>query len=162
GRFVHSLVQRKRKSGDTLDLELHEAAIELEGGLSGTYMIYRDISEQVKATREARDHAETLNRLVTELQLRTTQMTLLTEMGDLLQGCGTMQEAFGVVTQSLRKLFSASTAGAVFILKSSRDSAESKVAWGRQPVSEPFFAPDECWALRRGQPHWNEIPGDTV
>jgi len=73
-----------------------------------------------------------------------------------------MQEAFGVVTQSLRKLFSASTAGAVFILKSSRDSAESKVAWGRQPVSEPFFAPDECWALRRGQPHWNEIPGDTV
>jgi len=89
-------------------------------------------------------------------------MTLLNEMGDLLQCCGTMQEAFEVVTQSLRKLFSASTAGAVFLFRSSRDSAESKVDWGRLPVSEPVFAPGQCWSLRRGQPHWSEIPGHTV
>lgn len=162
GQFVRSLVQGKRKDGAVLDLELHVVSINLEGGLSGTYLICKDISEQLKAARDAQDHAESLNGLITELQLRTTQMTLLNEMSDLLQCCGTMPEAFGVITQSLRKLFSASTAGAVFIFEGSRESAEAKVVWGRQPVTESALAPGECWALRRGGPHWSENPGDTI
>ena len=162
GQFIRSLVQGKRKDGAVLDLELHVVSISLEGGLSGTYLICKDISEQLKAARDAQDHAESLNGLITELQLRTTQMTLLNEMSDLLQCCGTMPEAFGVITQSLRKLFSASTAGAVFLFEGSRESAEAKVIWGREPVTESILAPGECWALRRGGPHWSENPGDPI
>lgn len=162
GQFVRSLVQARRKDGAVLDLELHVVSIGLESGLSGTYLICKDISEQLKAARDAQDHAESLNGLITELQLRATQMTLLSEMSDLLQCCGTMPEAFGVITQSLRKLFSASTAGAVFLFEDSRESAEAKVVWGRQPVTESALAPGECWALRRGGSHWSENPGDTV
>jgi len=162
GQFVRSMVRRKRKDGEILDLEVHTTPIDLEGGLSGTYVIHSNVSEQVKAAEGARQHAESLNRLVTELQLRTTQMTLLNELSGLLQCCGAMQEAFGTVTPSLRKLFSASTSGLLFIFRPTRDAADAKVTWGQKPVSEGTFAPAECWSLRRGQPHWSEIPGETI
>ena len=64
---------------------MHAISIALDGQMEGSYAIYKDISEQVKTAAQARDHSESLNRLVNELQLRTTQMTLLNEMGDLLQ-----------------------------------------------------------------------------
>jgi diguanylate cyclase (GGDEF)-like protein len=120
------------------------------------------VSEQAKAALEAQLHAESLDRLVTELQLRTTQMTVLNEMSDLLQCCANLKEAFAVVSQSARKLFSISTGGAVFVFRSSRNALEAKATWGQTCVSEPLFSPGECWALRRGLAHWSEKPGDAV
>jgi hypothetical protein len=64
----------------------------VDGRVRGSYMIYKDISEQIRASQAERQHAEVLNQLVTELQLRTKQMTLLSEMGDLLECGGTTQE----------------------------------------------------------------------
>jgi diguanylate cyclase (GGDEF)-like protein/PAS domain S-box-containing protein len=162
GQPLHEIVRRIRKDGKILDLEIHAVPIILDGRMHGTYEICRDISEQVKATMAAKEHAESLNSLVTELQLRTTQMTLLNEMGDLLQCCESRQEAFGVVGTSARRVFSASTAGALFVFKSSHNSAEAAASWGDRYVSEQVFPSEACWALRRGQPHWSEHPGDGV
>ena len=159
---VHKAVQRVRKDGKTIYVDLHEVAINLDSRDPGAYAIFRDISEEVKSAVEAEEHAQALNNLVTELQLRTMQMSLLTEMGDLLQCCASMQEAFAVVAQSARKLFAASTGGMVFVFDPSRETLGATASWGQGYVSEPVLSPDECWALRRGQPHWSEQPGDSV
>src|SRR5216683_1851460 len=99
GDLLHETVHRRRKDGKTLDLELHAVSISLDGQDHGAYAIYKDVSEQMKAAAQARDHSESLNRLVAELQLHTKQMTLLNEMGDLLQCSATSEEAHAVVGQ---------------------------------------------------------------
>ena len=162
GNSVHQTVSRRRKDGKTLDLDLHAVTISLDGQTDGAYAIYKDISEQVKAAALARGHSESLNRLVNELQLRTAQMTLLNEMGDLLQCSATSGEAHAVVGQIARRLFLASTGGALFVFKSSRNLLEAVASWGASDVSDQAFAPDACWGLRRGQPCWSEHPGGVV
>jgi diguanylate cyclase (GGDEF)-like protein/PAS domain S-box-containing protein len=162
GPPVHQTISKKRKDGKTLDLEMHAISIALDGQMEGSYAIYNDISEQVKTAAQARDHSESLNRLVNELQLRTMQMTLLNEMGDLLQCSSNSTEAHAIVAQTARKLLVASTAGALYVFKSSRNLLEVVAPWGESSVSRQPFAPDSCWALRRGQPHWSEPPGGSA
>jgi hypothetical protein len=58
--------------------------------------------------------------LVNELQLRSTEMKLLNEMGDLLQCCANAEEAYLVVATSVRKLLPTATAGVLYIFKPSR------------------------------------------
>jgi len=94
--------------------------------------------------------------LVKELQLRTNQMTLLNEMGSLLECCGTTKEACAVVGQSVQKLFPEALSGTLYLFKSSRNLVEMAVRWGSSSTSESLFSPDACWALRRGQSHWSE------
>jgi diguanylate cyclase (GGDEF)-like protein/PAS domain S-box-containing protein len=159
---VHQTVTRRRKDGKTLDLDLHAVTISLDGQSDGAYAIYKDISEQVKAAALARDHAESLNRLVNELQVHTMQMKLLNEMGDLLQCSATSGEAHAVVGQMAKRLFLASTGGTLFVFKSSRNLLEAVASWGTSDVSDQTFAPDACWGLRRGQPSWGEYPGGVV
>ena len=67
------------------DLEVHAVPLAVDGRVRGSYTIYKDISEQIRASQAERKHAEVLSQLVTELQLRTEQMSLLSEMGDLLE-----------------------------------------------------------------------------
>jgi diguanylate cyclase (GGDEF)-like protein len=89
-------------------------------------------------------------------------MTLLNEMGDLLQCSATSAEAHAVVGQIAKRLFLVSTVGTLFIFKSSRNLLEAVTHWRNSGVSEQSFSPEACWALRRGQPFWSEYPGGVV
>ncbi len=162
GASLHETVNRSRKDGTILDLELHAVTISLDGQADRAYAIYKDISEQVSAAARTHEHSESLNRLVNELQLRTAQMTLLNEMGDLLQCSANSAEAHAVVGQIARKLFLTSTGGSLFVFKSSRNLLESVASWGKSEFSDQSFAPDACWGLRRGQPYWSEQPGGII
>src|SRR5262249_30618192 len=68
--------------------------------------------------------------------------------------CRSSEEAHDVLTRLLPQLFSG-TPGAVCLIDPSRSTVEASAAWGTPPmVRESFvFSPDDCWALRRGQPH---------
>jgi diguanylate cyclase (GGDEF)-like protein/PAS domain S-box-containing protein len=156
GRRVQQSARRARKDGKLIDVELNAVPLVEDGEVRGSFAIYKDISEQTKAQEQARQDAHALNQLVAELQLRTTQMALLNEMGDLLQCCAGAEEAYVVVAQSVRKLLPAATAGILYVFKSSRNAVEAAAVWGNSRASEPIFAPEMCWALRRGQPHWSE------
>jgi diguanylate cyclase (GGDEF)-like protein/PAS domain S-box-containing protein len=162
GNSLHETVHRRRKDGKMLHLDLHAVTISLDGQKDGAYAIYQDISDQVRAAAQVREHAESLNRLVNELQLRTKQMTLLNEMGDLLQCSATSAEAHAVIGQFTKRLFPVASGGALFIFKSSRNLLEAVSRWGKNEVSDHSFAPDTCWGLRRGQPFWSEHPGGVV
>jgi diguanylate cyclase (GGDEF)-like protein/PAS domain S-box-containing protein len=162
GRRVQQTARRVRKDGKLIDVELNAVPLVENGEVRGSFAIYKDISEQIEAQEQARHHADALNQLVAELQLRTTQMALLNEMGDLLQCCADAEEAYVVVAQSVRKLLPAASAGILYVFKSSRNAVEAAAIWGNSRASEPIFAPEMCWALRRGQPHWSHCPTTEI
>lgn len=87
-----------------------------------------------------------------ELEQRNYEISLLGQMGDLLQSCNTSEEAYIAIRQSIKQLFPHDS-GAVYIFNSSHSMVEAATVWGDAPPAETVVAPDECWALRRGRPH---------
>jgi diguanylate cyclase (GGDEF)-like protein/PAS domain S-box-containing protein len=114
--------------------------------------ISTDISDRKRAERELRHAHEQLTRSMAELQQRTQDITRLGEMGELLQSCQSQTEAYQVVARFLPQLFPL-TVGALYTINSSRNLVESVTAWGGAMTGEPVFAPEDCWALRRGRMH---------
>jgi diguanylate cyclase (GGDEF)-like protein/PAS domain S-box-containing protein len=156
GQPLHRVVRRNRKDGTLVDMELHAVPLVIDGRVQGAYAICKDISDQIKASTAARQHAEALNHLVKELEVQTDQMTVLNDMAALLECCATSKEACAVVGQSARKFFPEASSGTLYTFKASRNLVEAAVSWGDSSPAEPVFAPDACWALRRGQPHRSE------
>lgn len=80
-------------------------------------------------------------------------------MSDFLQACATAEEAYGVITRTGQRLFSG-TMGALFVYSASRNDLEVLASWGELPLNpnERVFAPEECWALRRGRVYRIEDP----
>ena len=105
-----------------------------------------------------------------DLAQHNREIGLLHDQAELLQGCHTVAEAYSVIGRSLGRLF-AGDSGALFIFSASRNLLEAMAVWGEAPPPEQVFAPDDCWALRRGQAHMGgagagepqcvHVPGQT-
>jgi diguanylate cyclase (GGDEF)-like protein/PAS domain S-box-containing protein len=162
GNALQKTVRQRRKDGQILDLAMHGVPLMVNGEVRGAYLIYEDVSEQIRAGEAQQRHAELLDRLVKELERGTKQMTSLSEMGALLGCCGTVKEACAVVANSVQRLFPTAPSGALYLFKSSRDLVEAAVRWGKRDVVAPTFPPEACWSLRRGQPHWSGHSGDGI
>src|SRR3984957_12795710 len=158
GKALHKTVRQQRKDGKILAVALRGVPLLVGGEVGGAYLIYEDISDQIKASEAQRQHAESLDLLVKELELRTKLTSLLNEMGSLLWSWGAVEEASAVVANSVQKLFPAALSGGLYLFRSSRDLMEAAVRWGQKDVLAPTFPPDSCWSLRRGQPHWSGHP----
>jgi diguanylate cyclase (GGDEF)-like protein len=162
GKALRKTVRQRRRDGKVLDLALHGVPLLESEQAGGAYLIYEDVSEQTRASEAQRQHAESLNQLVKELELRTIQTTSLNEMGSLLACAANVREACDVVANSAHKLFPDAPAGALYLFRSSRDLIEAAVRWGQADALAPTFPPDACWSLRRGQPHWSGHPGNDI
>lgn len=162
GNALRTNVRQRRKDGTILDLALHGVPLLLNSEVRGAYLIYQDISEQIRTSEAQRQHAESLNKLVKELELRTKQMSALNEMGALLECSGNVHDACSVVSDSVQKLFPEARSGSLYLFRSSRNLVEAAARWGASGSSESTFLPDACWALRRGQPHWSQHPGSGI
>jgi diguanylate cyclase (GGDEF)-like protein/PAS domain S-box-containing protein len=143
------------KEGQNVALEISTHIISRQGKAIGVQGIARDITER-KKTEEALQQAKLkLEAWVHELEQRTREMTLLSEMGDMLRACLTMEEAYTVIVRVAQQIFPVQ-AGALYVIASSRNLVESVAIWGDTSLVERVFAPDECWGLRRGRVHWVE------
>ncbi|MBA2274469.1 MAG: EAL domain-containing protein [Actinobacteria bacterium] len=92
-----------------------------------------------------------LLRRIEELEQRGEEFELLNEMGDFLQSCSKMDEAYAVITEMGGRLFPQDS-GALFVLNESKNLVERAAFWGDIPT-EDVFSPESCWALRRGKTH---------
>ncbi len=110
-------------------------------------IVNRDAVEE--ALRETREHLATST---AELDRRDRQIDLLGEAGDLLEACVSAEEIHSVVTKFGRELFPAES-GSLYVLDDSHHVAASVASWGSASGSAEVFAPDDCWALRRGRLH---------
>lgn len=87
--------------------------------------------------------------LVKELTERSRNSTLLAQMGELLQSCTSMDEAFSIVLGFAPKMFPL-LRGAVILLNASRTLLEVVGNWADCQLSSSVFEPNSCWALRTG------------
>ena len=161
GHTVHKAVRRMRKDGQLVDVEIHIMPTFRDSEVQGGYIIYKDISDQIKAAAAAREHAEAMNHWAGELELRAMQMTLLNEMGGSLQSCESSQEAYAIVGPTAKNLFGGTRSGRLYILDSPQNSLEMKAVWGAGVPEKRAFSRNECLSLRSGQPYWSECPSQS-
>lgn len=152
-RLVHELETRcLRKSGEEFWTRLTIRVVR-DGNREPLYSLamFEDIEDRRQAQDALREANEKLTRSLDEMKQRSVRMALLTEMTDLLQSCRSLDEAYAILEGRLPELFSAD-AGAVYLQSASRRALEAVAAWGLDE-SERLFAPDDCWAMRRGHVH---------
>jgi diguanylate cyclase (GGDEF)-like protein/PAS domain S-box-containing protein len=158
----------RRRDGTTFPAHMIDSPVRDEhGALIGVVGVAVDMTERKRieeVQREARDLLETqvagrtgelreanqqLARWVSELEQRNSEVLLLSEMGELLQTCLTVEEAYAVLARALPQLFAAE-AGALYV-RPERQGYVAVAKWG-MPMPRTF-TPDDCWALRRGRTH---------
>jgi len=81
---------------------------------------------------------------------RNRELVLLSELGELLQGCLSPEEAHQALLAKAPDLFPGSS-GALLLLSNSRDVLEVACCWGESRLGESLFRPDDCWAMRRAR-----------
>jgi diguanylate cyclase (GGDEF)-like protein/PAS domain S-box-containing protein len=143
------------RDGRRVTLEVSNRLIFLEGRPVGIQGIARDITERKKTEEALQQANKKLEAWVEELQQRTREMTLLSEMGDILRACLTKEEVYAVIVRVAKEIFPLQ-GGALFVLGPLRNIAEAVAEWGDTSRIELTFSPEECWALRRGRVHWVE------
>ena len=96
-----------------------------------------------------RQSHERLSQWAVEAERRTKELTLLSEMSEMLQACDSPNEAFLVMSLFIPKMFGTSS-GAIYMLNATRDTAESKIKWGPAPPQGETFGFEECVGFRKG------------
>lgn len=106
------------------------------------------------AMKTVQDTNVKLRSWVEQLEQRTAEITLLSQMGDMLQTCQMASEAYTVFGQFADKLFP-ETSGAVYLIKESANYVGPVVVWGAASVqlTKNVFRLNDCWALRSGRIH---------
>jgi diguanylate cyclase (GGDEF)-like protein/PAS domain S-box-containing protein len=113
----------------------------------------QDVTESVLAEIQLHKANQDLAEKVQELQQRSKEINVLSEMGSRLQACQSADEAYVEVGTAAEQLFP-EWSGALCVISASRRAVETVADWGKTANSERVFAPDDCWALRRGRPQW--------
>ena len=136
-------------------LEISTHIITRDGKPVGVQGIARDVTERKKTEEALQNAKQNLEAWVHELEQRTREMTLLSELGDMLRACLTTEEAYSVIVRVAQQIFPVQ-AGTLYVITPSRNLVEAVAVWGENSRAERVFSPDECWGLRRGRVHYVE------
>jgi diguanylate cyclase (GGDEF)-like protein/PAS domain S-box-containing protein len=112
----------------------------------------RDITERRQAEESVQKANEELSALVTELRARDRDMQLINRLNGLLQACTTQEEAYKVIALLAGELFPGQS-GCVARLHGQDRQLETIAGWGDETTVDALFSVNDCWAMRRGQPH---------
>jgi len=115
----------------------------------------------MESLEHARKAHEQLAVALKEVEERTRERAMLTELVDMLESCPSLEEAYAVSGTMLGRFFG-SRSGALAVTSPSRDTVRVVAAWGAHPVTDQVFAPDDCWALRRGKMHVAQALGASI
>jgi len=132
----------QHKTGTGIPVEIFLQYINPPGEAPRFVAIVRDVSERRETTRK-------LNTTIDEMTRRTKEITLLSELADLLYSCHDVREAYEVVTRFMPMLLP-ELSGALYIIDGSGTNLKSVGSWGSQPPDETVFSPEDCVAVRRG------------
>jgi len=86
---------------------------------------------------------------------------MIRNMSGFLETCLSSEEAFQVIRQAAKRLFP-SESGALCMLNASRSLLEPVASGGDFPPGDGVFAPQDCWALRRGQIQSLDDPASSL
>jgi diguanylate cyclase (GGDEF)-like protein/PAS domain S-box-containing protein len=126
--------------------------VDMKGNVEYIIATGIDITESRHAEIALQEANQKLVTWVNELEERTAEMAQLSEMGEQLQSCKTINEACAISGQYIRKI-SPDSQGALYLINTSKDLAEAVEVWGNSTTSKNMFVSSDCWAIRRGRPH---------
>ncbi len=109
------------------------------------------IGSSVDITEQRRD-SEKLEATNRQLDRSAREINLLNEFNDHLQVCKTINETHPILKRYGQQLFPDASVS-ICLMSESRNVVEPFVSWGDQAILDRMFAPDDCWALRRGKMH---------
>ena len=98
-----------------------------------------------------------------EMDRRGREVATLFRMGELLQSSVSPEDIRRVVSHTAEELLP-EFSGAFYVFNNSRDRLDVLGVWGQRglpPQLPEHFAPNECWALKRGRPH-GRFAGDQL
>lgn len=140
------------RDGTVLWADVSASAVRDEhGNLRFTIVMLENITERKRAERDLVETNERLSVWVEELEQRTREITLLGELGELLQACRTTSEAYGVVGPMAAQMFPR-TGGVLAVVTEDGTALEAVASWGGAMLPAPS-AIDDCWAIRRSRVH---------
>lgn len=126
------------------------------------WMLQREIRRRGHAERTGHEANQRLRQTVAQLERHGADLAELTRYGSLLQNCLSPAEALALAAQTLARLLPG-TGGSLYRIRASNDYAEEVAHWGEHVVgSAAMLSPDQCWALRRGQPHLLQPPTQAL
>jgi diguanylate cyclase (GGDEF)-like protein/PAS domain S-box-containing protein len=132
---------------------------------TGNLIGYRGANIDITARRQAQEALESANIqlqvLVQEAEERNNTMAQLNHMSEMLQTCQTSEEAFATISHFVPKFFP-TDAGALYLLRNSKNLLSSVTTWGPSPPIEEMFPPDDCWAVRSGRVHQVNDPASAL
>jgi diguanylate cyclase (GGDEF)-like protein/PAS domain S-box-containing protein len=135
--------------------------IDEQGNLLG----YRGADIDITARRKGQEALENANLqlkvLVQEAEERNSTMAQLNNMSEMLQTCQTSEEAFSTISHFVPKFFP-TDAGALYLLRNSKNLLSSVTTWGPSPPLEEMFPPEDCWAVRSGRVHRVDDPASAL
>ena len=102
-----------------------------------------------------------LQRAHEKLKVDSFQITILSQMGGLLQTCRDIEEISRVIGQFAQQVFPGAS-GTLWAISESRNIVECVASWGGPPPPEQVFLPEDCWALRQGRLHLVETASGLV
>jgi diguanylate cyclase (GGDEF)-like protein/PAS domain S-box-containing protein len=131
----------------------------------GNFLGHRGANIDITARRQAQEALENANIqlkvLVQEAEERNSTMAQLNNMSEMLQTCQTSEEAFATISHFVPRFFP-TDAGALYLLRNSKNLLSSVTTWGPSPPSEELFPPDDCWAIRSGRVHRVDDPASAL
>lgn len=151
------LVERAASSRRSADLLLGLAFAGIPFGLAIVASVYgillSELRRRTRAEKRAASASQQLASNLEQLERSSADLQTLGRYTGLLQSCANPEEALDITARTLEALLP-SVAGSVYLLRASNDRAENIVSWGQPRVeTTAFLTPNDCWALRRGQPH---------
>ena len=113
----------------------------------------KEIAARARAVRALQRNNRELAATVRQLESFHRDSEMLSYMAELLQACTQRSEAYTIVRETGAQLFPGSC-GSLFIYRESRDVLAHASSWGEGRTPDAALAPEECWALRLGTPHF--------
>jgi diguanylate cyclase (GGDEF)-like protein len=142
--------ERRLPSGRVI---LSMARPKLAGGFVVTYTDMTEIYEkeiQLEAQTKRAMEAETrATEALTLMRTRERDSRRMSQLGEWLQSCKSLEELLDILGKFLGRLFVGSS-GELFIYSTSRDVLDSVCSWNLTPGRD-HIEPEDCWSLRRGR-----------
>ncbi|OQW91064.1 MAG: hypothetical protein BWK79_17885 [Beggiatoa sp. IS2] len=148
----HRIVTR---TGKIVWINSHAAVIrDADGQAHFLQGIVTDITKRKQAEEALQQANQELSLRLSELDQRNHEITLLSEIGNALQTCPSVNEAYTVIAHFMARLFP-NTVGIIGMLKASSNLVETVASWGKSVEDDKtsVFSPADCWGLRRGRTH---------
>ncbi|WP_347488777.1 diguanylate cyclase [Desulfoscipio sp. XC116] len=139
--------EKLHKAYDELEMSVAKRTAELA---KLNEVLQDEIDGRKIVEEELRQINEKLSHWIGQLEQRNREMTLVSQMSEMMQACYTTEEAIAVVNRFVRELF-ATEQGALYLLNEPGDLVEIVADWGDGDRFKPVFNPNDCWSLRRGQ-----------